>query len=322
MSIYLYLLVDLPNLPVSARSFLVVFFIMSFFTLSDRRLKPAADMATSRSFSLVLRLSLGIRPHVLGFVVPLACRMCNACHQTMGWLCSGLGLRFQHCVGLEGFPEMVSPHELHAWFRVAVGWSGSEVDVLSAVEAQMAAKPASELYSAQQRSVKPIGMVCLKIQHHKTDGWWLVDGRGTINCLFLWIIIFESPYLVNSYQIRISSKSALLAGRFKKQTFRMILQIFFPQLGVVSKCSSHPMVSSFLFPMFTDAMSWWHGHLALTHDNFPFFWSFKCIKINRGVGRSNPFLATEKSLFFCWLNSSWIRYSQWWLIAGHFPCFS
>ena len=48
--------------------------------------------------------------------------------------------------------------------------SGSEVDVLRALEAQTAAKPASELYSAQQRSVKPIGMVCLKIQHPKTDG--------------------------------------------------------------------------------------------------------------------------------------------------------
>jgi hypothetical protein len=46
----------------------------------------------------------------------------------------------------------------------------SEVDVLRAVEAQMAAKMASELYSAQQRSVKPIGMLCLQIQHPKTDG--------------------------------------------------------------------------------------------------------------------------------------------------------
>lgn len=142
-------------------------------------------------------------------------------------------------------------------------------------------------------------MLCLQIQHPKTDGWWLVDGRGRINCLFLWIILNYNLWIPIFGEL-LSNPNFWANPHFwlanSKSKLSKWFCSFFPQLGVVSKFRSIQWFQvSFSLCSHSHVLVAWLPRFDTRY--LPKFHHSNAEKI-RGFGRSNPFLATEKSPFF------------------------
>lgn len=101
---------------------------------------------------------------------------------------------------------------------------------------------------------------------------------------------------MNSYQIRISEQIRTFGWQIQKANFQNDSAVFFPQLGVVSKFRSIQWFQvSFSLCSHSHVLVAWLPRFDTRY--LPKFHHSNAEKI-RGFGRSNPFLATEKSPFF------------------------